>query len=140
LYLLNNGVVIAALLANIDSMLQLINDLPPHVTGLHAYADVTKTEYESALIPLLDNLLKKNRKINFILVLETDIKDFEPGAWCGNIKIGFKYFFKWNKVAVITDQKGVHGFSDLFRFVIPGKYKSFPLDQIDKALRWVAEK
>ncbi len=121
-------------------MLKLINDLPPHVAGIHAYADGTKEEYEAELIPLLDNLLKTNRKINLILVLETDIKDFEPGAWCGNIRIGLKYFFKWNKVAVVTDQKGVHGFSDLFRYIIPGKYKTFPLDQIDKALIWVAEK
>lgn len=121
-------------------MLQLINDLPPNVAGIHAFADVTKTEYENALIPLLNGLLKKNRTINFILVLETDIKDFEAGAWCGNVKIGLKYFFKWNKVAVVSDQKGVHGFSDLFRYIIPGKYKSFPLDQIDKALIWVAGK
>jgi len=89
---------------------------------------------------LLDELLKKNKRINFILILETDIKDFTPGAWCGNVKIGFKYFFKWNKVVVVSDQKGVRGFNDLFRYIIPGKYKSFPLDQIDKALRWVAEK
>ena len=121
-------------------MLQLINDFPPHVAGVHAFAEVTETEYENALIPLLDDLLKKNRTINFILVLETDIKDFEPGMWCGNVKIGLKYFFKWNKVAVVTDQKSVPGYSDLFKYIIPGKFKNFPLDQIDKAIRWVSEK
>jgi hypothetical protein len=121
-------------------MLQFISDLPPHVVGIHASGDVTQYEYEVTLIPLLDELLKKNKRINFILILETDIKDFTPGAWCGNVKIGLKYFFKWNKVVVVSDQKGVHGISDLFRYIIPGKYKSFPLDQIDKALRWVAEK
>ena len=121
-------------------MLQLINDLPPHVAGIHAFADVDKTEYESALLPLLAGLLKNNRKINFILVLETDIKNFAPGKWCGNVKIGMKYFFKWKKVAVVSDQKGVQGFSDLFRCLIPGKYKSFPLDELDKAIRWISEK
>jgi hypothetical protein len=121
-------------------MLRLINDLPPQVAGIHAFADVTETEYANALIPLLDDLLKKSRKINFILVLETDIKNFAPGMWCGNVKIGFKYFFRWNKVAMVSDQKDIQGFSDLFRYIIPGKFKSFPLDQIDKALRWVSEK
>jgi hypothetical protein len=121
-------------------MLQLINDLPPHIAGIHAFADVTETEYANALIPLLDDLLKKSRKINFILVLETDIKDFAPGMWCGNVKIGLKYFFRWNKVAMVSDQKDLQGFSDLFRYIIPGKFKSFPLDQIDKAVRWVSKK
>jgi hypothetical protein len=123
----------------IFNMLQPI-DLPPHVVGIHAFGDVTEEQYENMLIPLFNDLLKKSRKINFILVLETDIKNFSPGKWCGNVKIGLKYFFKWNKLAVVTDQKGVCGFSDLFKYFIPGKFKSFPLDQLDKAVRWVDEK
>lgn len=121
-------------------MLKLIYDLPPHVIGIHAFGDVTDVEYENELIPLLDQQVVSNKKINFILVLETDIENFEPGLWCGSMKIGLKYFFRWNKVAVVTDQKGVRGFSDLFRFVIPGRYRSFPLDKIDVALKWIAAK
>jgi hypothetical protein len=121
-------------------MLKLINDLPPHIIGIHAFADVSAAEYESMLIPLLDNQLKTNKNICFILILETDIKNFEAGAWCGSVKLGFKYFFKWKRVAVVSDQKGVHGYSDLFKYIIPGKYRTFPLDELDKALRWVAEK
>jgi len=119
-------------------MLQLINDLPSHVIGIHAFGDVTETEYEGVLIPLLEDLLKRSRKINFILVLETDIKNFESGAWCGNVRIGFKYFFKWSKVAIVTDQKSIRGYSDLFKFIIPGKFKNFPLDELDKAIRWTS--
>jgi len=121
-------------------MLQLINNLPPHVIGVHAFADVTETEYTDTLIPLFDKLLKKSKEINFILVLETKIKNFAPGMWCGNIKLGLKYFFKWKKVVLVTDQKGMLGHSDLFKYFIPGKFKSFPLDELDKAVRWVDEK
>jgi hypothetical protein len=121
-------------------MLQLINNMPSHIAGLHAFAAVTETEYENALIPIIDDLLKRNSKINFVLVLETDIKNFASGAWCGNIKIGFKYFFKWGRVALVTDQKGAMGYSDLFKYIIPGKFRFFPLDQLDKAIRWVTVK
>lgn len=121
-------------------MLQLINDLPPYVTGLHAFAEVSETEFENALVPIIDDLLQRNRKINFVLVLETDIKNFASGAWCGNIKIGFKYFFKWGRVALVTDQKSVMGYSDLFKYIIPGKFRYFPLDDLDKAIRWVSVK
>jgi hypothetical protein len=120
-------------------MLQSIN-LPAHVVGIHAFDKVSETEYENKLIPLFNSLIKRNTKINFILVLETKIKNFAPGMWCGNIKLGLKYFFKWRKVVVVTDQKGMLGYSDLFKYFIPGKFKSFPLDQLDKAIRWVDEK
>jgi hypothetical protein len=120
-------------------MLQLINDLPPHVAGLHAFAEVTETEYVDALVPLINKLLERNSKINFILVLETDIKNFANGAWCGNIGLGFKHFFKWGRVALVTDQKG-RGYSDLFKYIIPGKFRYFPLDELDIAIRWVSIK
>ena len=124
----------------ITFMLELINNLPLHVAGIHAFADVTRKEYEAFLKQLLRSFLKKNKKINFVLVLETDIEDFEPGMWCGNAKIGLQYFFKWNKVAIVTDQKSVPGYSDLFKYIIPGKFMRFPLDDLDKALIWVAER
>jgi len=121
-------------------MLQPINNLPPHVAGLHAFDEVTETDYEKALIPIIDEVLTTSRKINFVLVLETDIRNFVSGAWCGNIKIGFKYFFKWGRVALVTDQQGVLGYSDLFRYIIPGKFEYFPLDALDRAIKWVALK
>ena len=121
-------------------MLKLINDLPPNVMGIHAFADVTDAEYEAMLIPLLENEVKIYKKINFILVLETDIKNFASGAWCGSVKIGLKYFLRWKKVAIVTDQKGVLGYSDLFKYIIPGQFCTYPLVHLDKALRWVTEK
>ena len=121
-------------------MLQIINYLPPHVVGIHAVNAVSEKAYKNALTPLLNNLLRQNKKINLILVLEANISNFTSGAWCGNINIGFRYFFKWNKVAIVTDRKGVLGYNDLFKYFVPGKFKTFRLEQLDIAVRWVSEK
>jgi hypothetical protein len=121
-------------------MLQTIPGLPLHVAGLHAFGEVSETDYEEALIPIMDGLLNGNKKINFVLILETNIKNFVSGAWCGNVKIGFKYFFDWGRVALVTDQKGVLGYSDLFKYIIPGKFKYFPLDNLADAIKWVSVK
>ncbi len=117
-------------------MLQPIPDLPSHVAGLHAFGEVSETEYEEALILILNELLLRNNKLNFVLILETNIKNFVSGAWCGNVKIGFKYFFDWGRVALVTDQKGILGYSDLFKYIIPGKFKYFPLDNLAEAIKW----
>jgi hypothetical protein len=121
-------------------MLRLINNLPLHVTGIHAYDKVTELEYIALLAGLLDELVKKAGRISFLLVLETDIANFASGMWCGNVEIGLKHFFRWRKVAIVSDQRGLRGYSDLFRYIIPGKFKTFPLIHIDEAIIWVSKK
>jgi len=121
-------------------MLTHLNYLPKHVLGLHAVDEITNEEYEKALEPLLDEHIKENGKINFLLILETDIKNFDAGAWCGNIGIGLKYFTKWNKMAIVTDRDGIREFSHLFKYILPGQYKGYTLDELDEAIKWITEK
>jgi hypothetical protein len=121
-------------------MLKHLNYLPKHILGLHAVGEITNTDYEDALKPLIHDHIKENGKINFLLVLETHIKNFDAGAWCGNIGIGLKYFTKWNKLAIVTDQRGVREFSHLFKYILPGRYKGYPLEDLDEAIKWITEK
>lgn len=121
-------------------MLQFIKDLPDDVVGIHAIGEVTKDDYEKVLVPRIDELAKRQGEIKYLLVLETDVQNFSAGSWWEDLKIGLKNFTKWNKIAVVTDQKSVEWFSDVFRFFIPGKSKGFPLHEVDKAIRWISEK
>jgi len=74
-------------------MLRIITALPPHVAGIHAYEEVTEQEYTETLSGLLNEHVKRAKRINFILVLETEIKNFASGMWCGNVGLGLKHFF-----------------------------------------------
>jgi hypothetical protein len=121
-------------------MLQFINDLPENIVGIHAIGEVTKEDIDTVLIPRLDDLVKRQGEINYLLVLETDAQNFTAGAWWDDIKVGLKHFTKWKKVAVVTDQKSVEWFTNnIFRFLIPGTSKGFSLEQLDEAVRWIAE-
>src|SRR4051812_44793993 len=115
-------------------MLKHLNYLPIHILGLHAAGDVSIEDYEKTLEPLLDEHVKQNGKINFLLILEAQIKDFEPGAWCGNVDIGLKYFTKWNKLAVVTNETGMREFSHLFKYILPGQYRGYRLEELDEAV------
>jgi hypothetical protein len=121
-------------------MLQFINDLPDYVVGIHAIGEVTKEDYEKVLLPRINDLVKRQGEINYLLVLETDVKNFSAGSWWEDLKLGLKNFKKWNKIAVVTDQKSVEWFSDIFRFFIIGKSKGFRLIELDKAIQWISEK
>lgn len=121
-------------------MLQFINDLPEHVVGIHAIGEVTKEDYDKVLAPRLEDLVARQGEINYLLVLENTISDFSLSAWYDEAKLGLKHFTKWNKIAVVTDQKGVLWFTNAFKVVIPGQSKGFTLDQLDEAVVWISAK
>jgi hypothetical protein len=121
-------------------MLQLISDMPMHVIGIHAVGKVTRDEIEGVLKPRLDEMVRSQGEINYLLILETDIKNFTPGALIADMMAGLKHFAKWNKIAVVSDQKSVVWFSNAFRLLIPGQSRGYPLDKLDEAIIWVSEK
>jgi len=121
-------------------MLQYIKGLPPHVVGIHAIGDVTKEDVEKVLMPRIEELVQRQGEINYLLVLETNIQNFTLGAmWVNDVKVGLKNFTKWNKIAVVSDQKVIEWFSDIFKFFIPGNSKGFPLSELDAAVTWISK-
>jgi hypothetical protein len=121
-------------------MLELMTEMPAHVVGIHATGDVTKDDYEKVLVPKIDELAKRQGDINYLLVLDTDVQNFSAASWLEDFKLGIKHFTHWNRIAVVTDQKGVAWFTDVFRFFIPGTAKGFTADQLDEAKKWISEK
>jgi len=43
-------------------------------------------------------------------------------------------------MAIVTDQKAVETFTDLFSYVSPGEAKGFELSELDQAIVWVSQK
>ncbi|MDB5191698.1 MAG: hypothetical protein JWQ96_1261 [Segetibacter sp.] len=121
-------------------MLHTIENLPAHVAGFIASGQVTKADYERTIVPALDAVQKTYDGIHFILVLETRVGNFSLGAWYDDVKVGLKHFTKWKKVAIVTDEKIIERFSDIFSFIMPGEVKGFTLAERDEAIAWVSKK
>jgi len=121
-------------------MLRYIKDLPDHVVGIHAAGEVSKDDYEKVLIPRIEELVRRQGEINYLLILETNVGNFTAGAWWDDFKLGLKHFTQWNRIAVVTDQKGVEWASDALRLFIPGKSRGYPMAELDAAIKWVSEK
>ncbi|HZX59413.1 MAG TPA: STAS/SEC14 domain-containing protein [Mucilaginibacter sp.] len=120
-------------------MLQFIKNLPDHVVGIRAIDEVDKEDYEKVLIPRMEELVERQGEINYLLVLETDVQNFSVAAWFEDFKLGLKNFRKWNKVAIVTDQKGVEWLADISRHLIPGESRGFKLSELSEAIEWVSK-
>ncbi len=114
-----------------------MTDVPAHVVGVRAVGKVNENEYESILLPALEKGLKQYGKLNYIMVLETSVGNFSPGAWLEDVKAGLKYYTKWNKVAIVTDQKFFEKITNFVSVLIPGQARGFPVADIELAKAWV---
>jgi hypothetical protein len=119
-------------------MLQFIKGLPDHVVGIRATGEVGKEDYEKVLIPRMNELAKRQGEIDYLLVLETDVQNFSVAAWWQDFRLALKNFGKWNKVAIVTDQKSVEWLTDISSHFIPGESRGYKLEELEDAIAWVS--
>ncbi|MEJ2883148.1 STAS/SEC14 domain-containing protein [Pedobacter sp. GR22-6] len=121
-------------------MLSLIPNLPDYVLGVRATAEVDEQDLKSVLLPGLSRLTEQYGEIHYLLVLETGVENFTPGAWFQDMIAGIRHFTKWKKMAIVTDQKAVANFTDFFSYVAPGEARGFGIAELKKAKNWVSKK
>jgi hypothetical protein len=118
-------------------MLTILKDVPPNVAGFHATGIVKAEDYTKVAIPEIDRVANLYNKINFLMLLDTDISNYDIGAWIKDIGVGIKHLTKWNKMAIVSDQDWVNKISEVIGYVIPGNVKSFPRAEYEFAKEWV---
>jgi len=121
-------------------MLIPIENLPDYVFGVKAVGEVTEVDLKQVLLPGLDALVAQYGEIYYLLVLDTKVENFTAGAWIQDMIAGIKHLMKWEKMAIVTDQKAVEKFTDIFSYVTPGEAKGFSLAELDKAITWISIK
>jgi hypothetical protein len=103
-----------------------------------ATGEVTTQDYNAVVMPAVDSLASSADKNNYLLYLDTDLSNFSAGVWAKDAILGLKHLFKWNKVAVVSDNRGVEKFTDIFSYAVPGEYKGFSTSEYDQAVQWVS--
>lgn len=119
-------------------MIEVIQGMPPHVTAFSATGIVTKDDYYKVINPLVKNVATTIGKINYMLVLHTQLKNYTIGAWIQDGLLGFRYFFKWNKLAIVTEKDSIKKFTDTFGIFIPCPAKGFKMEEFTKAQEWIS--
>ena len=112
--------------------------MPSYVAGFTATGKVSKEDYDAVIVPEIERVDKQHGHIHFLMVLETPVKDFSIGAWMQDAWQGLKHYRGWKKIAIVTDEKGVEKFTDVFSAVVPGKAKGFTLAELAEAKAWVS--
>jgi hypothetical protein len=121
-------------------MITEMDIMPDNVVGFMLGGEVSKQDYEEVVFPAIQRLNDKQGKINMVMVLKTSIKNFKMGAWVDDAKLGLKNLFKWNRIAVVSDEFLVRIGIIAMNRIIPGEYKYFPTKAEAKAIEWASER
>ncbi len=121
-------------------MITKITDLPANIAGFRATGEVTQADFENVVIPEVKKLVEATNVLNYMLVLDTSVKNFTFGAWMKDAVLGIQNLTKWNRAAIITDSEGVQNFTKVFSALMPGTFKAFDHAELDTAIDWVSEK
>lgn len=119
-------------------MIEIIPNVPGNIAAFRAKGNIEKSDYQNVLIPQLDELVKKQDKINFLLVLDTSLKNFSAGAILQDLGVGLKHFTKWHKMAIVSESGAINTFTNIFSYVAPGEAKGFTHAELPEAIQWVS--
>jgi hypothetical protein len=119
-------------------MMKLIPNLPDDVVGVRASGEVDAKDYETVLMPALDQALKAHSRIRVLYQLTPEFTGFTSGAMWDDAKLGLHHWKAWERFAVVTDVPWVAHATRMFAFVMPGLVKVFSNHELADAEKWIA--
>jgi len=120
-------------------MIEQIKNLPDNMVGFRASGEVTKDDFD-IVHKKVEQLVDKTGKLNYMLFLDTPPSEFTVGAWWEDALLGIKNITKWNRAAIISDSEVVDKFTAVFSKVMPGEFKVFQKNDLERAIDWTSEK
>lgn len=120
-------------------MIEALKGFPTKVLAFACKGHVTKRDYETVLIPAVEEALKQKGKLRLYYQIDPDFSGIEPGAVWDDFKVGMEHVLRWERIAVVTNVDWIRYTIRAFSFVIPGAVKIFPVDEQAKAREWILE-
>jgi len=120
-------------------MIEHLQNLPLNIVGFKAVGEITDKDFTETVMPKVKALIGKTNKLNYLLILETSLKNFTIGAWIKDAMMGIKHFTKWNKAAIVSDIASIRNFTNFFSHFMPGEFKGFEHKDLQQAIDWVSE-
>jgi hypothetical protein len=121
-------------------VIEMLKDFPDDVAAFAFHGHVTKTDYDTVLIPGFEDKLSRHKRVGIYVEIAPDFANFGPGAVWADSKFGIGHYFDWDRCAIVSDVEWVKQmakFSELFGFLWPGKYRTYSRAKADEARQWI---
>ena len=120
-------------------MLSMIEGLPDHVIGIRINDKLRAEDYERQLIPLVNDKLERQHKLDFLCCIDGEWKGMEAGAVWQDLRLGLGKIGHWARMAIVSDVKWLENAIKLFGLFSPGELRHFASNDYAAAKAWVCE-
>jgi hypothetical protein len=120
-------------------MIEALKGFPATVLAFACKDHVTKSDYETVLVPAVEKALQQPGKVRLYYQVDADFAGIDAGAMWDDFKVGMEHLPRWERIAVVTDVDWIRYTIRAFSFLMPGVAKTFRLDEKTKAQEWILE-
>ncbi|MBC7851223.1 MAG: STAS/SEC14 domain-containing protein [Chitinophagaceae bacterium] len=121
-------------------MITAIHNIPQNMVAFRATGTVSSEDFERIVMPAVNKLVELTGELNYLMIIDTDLKNFTLGAWWQDALLGIKKIMKWRRAAIVSNSEGIRKFTDIFSVVMPGEFRGFDSNELENAITWVSEK
>lgn len=118
-------------------MIDSLQIFPENVLAFVCRGRVTKSDYDTVLIPAVLRVLEEHRKARLYYETAEDFAGFDASAAWEDFKFGMKHLRRWERVAVVTDVEWLTHTVQFFRFLMPSALKVFSSADAAQARAWI---
>jgi len=120
-------------------MISMLSGFPPMVLAFGCTGRVTRHEYETVLMPAVEQALAYHENVRLYYQIDPGFTGMELGAVWDDFKVGMAHLFHWDRIAVVTDVEWIRHTFNVFSFVIPCPARVFRTEETAGAKEWIIE-
>jgi len=120
-------------------MLKLLEGLPDNVLGVSAEGKITGKDYETVLIPAIEEKFKANNKIRMLYHLGSQFTGFDLRAMLDDGRMGMKHLSAWDRIALVSDHEMINTFAKFFGHMMSCELRIFKNAELEEAKKWISE-
>jgi SpoIIAA-like len=95
-------------------VIEALTNFPDNVIAIACHGHVTKADYETVLIPDIEDKLSRHKKVRIYCEIAPDYVGLDPGAVWEDTKVGFSHLRDWERAAMVTDVEWMRHAAKLF--------------------------
>lgn len=118
-------------------MIKRLDGFPDNVCAFVCHGHVTRDDYKTVLVPAVEASLQSHGKLRLYYETAADFTGIDPAAVWQDTTVGLSHFFRWEKIAVVTDVDWIKNVFHFFTFLMPAPMKVFPSTEAEKARQWI---
>jgi len=118
-------------------MIEQLEGFPDNICAFVCHGHVTRQDYAAVLVPAVEAAFTRHEKLRLYYETAADFTGIDPSAVWQDAAVGMSHFFRWERVAVVTDVAWIKNTFQFFTSLMPAQMRLFSNVEKEQARRWI---